>query len=261
MIHPAPLLTTTRVHFLRSLTDTVAALYKPRPLPPNCFPRKAAPYRAVPSRSFASIMASTTASTSPSTSAPPPDRRPVVISGPSGVGKGTLFKRLFAAHPGAFALSVSHTTRSPRAGEADGVDYHFVTADEFEDLAARGGFVEHARFGSNRYGTSRRAIEDQAASGKVVVLDIEMEGVKQIKQSAIDARFVFVKPPSFEELERRLRGRGTESEEAIAKRLAQARVELDYADTPGVHDLIIVNDDLDAAYRQLEDFVYKPPPQ
>ncbi|KAI1632438.1 guanylate kinase [Biscogniauxia mediterranea] len=267
MLHPAPLLATTRVHFLRSLTDTVsaAALYKPKPLSPNCFSRNIAPFSAVPSRSFASRMASTnppfsssSSSSVPPTSAPPPDRRPVVISGPSGVGKGTLFKRLFAAHPGVFALSVSHTTRAPRAGEADGVDYHFVTAAEFEELAARGGFVEHARFGSNRYGTSRRALEDQAAAGRVVVLDIEMEGVKQIKQSAIDARFVFVKPPSFEELERRLRGRGTESEEAVAKRLAQARLELDYADTPGVHDVVIVNDDLDAAYRQLEEFVYKP---
>ncbi|KAI1491955.1 guanylate kinase [Biscogniauxia mediterranea] len=266
MVYPAPLLTTTRVHFLRNVTETVsaaAALYKPKPLSPNCFPRNIAPFSAVPSRSFASRMAPTnppSSSTVPPTSAPPPDRRPVVISGPSGVGKGTLFKRLFAAHPGVFALSVSHTTRAPRAGEADGVDYHFVTAAEFEELAARGGFVEHARFGSNRYGTSRRALEDQAAAGRVVVLDIEMEGVKQIKQSAIDARFVFVKPPSFEELERRLRGRGTESEEAVAKRLAQARLELEYADTPGVHDIIIVNDDIDAAYRQLEEFVYKPLP-
>ncbi|KAI1496166.1 guanylate kinase [Biscogniauxia marginata] len=202
-------------------------------------------------------MASTT--TAPTTTpAPPPDRRPVVISGPSGVGKGTLFKRLFAAHPDSFALSVSHTTRSPRAGEADGVDYFFVSRDEFEDLISKGGFVEHAQFGSNRYGTSKRTIEEQTAKGRVVVLDIEMEGVKQIKQSAIDARFVFVKPPSFEELERRLRGRGTESEEAVAKRLARARDELEYADTPGVHDIIIVNDDLDAAYRQLEEFVYKP---
>lgn len=92
---------------------------------------------------------------------------------------------------------------------------------------------------------------------KVVVLDIEMEGVKQIKASGKDARYVFIKPPSFEELEKRLRGRGTETEEAVSKRLAQARVELDYADTPGVHDKIIVNDDLERAYKELEDYVYQ----
>ncbi|KAK8129762.1 guanylate kinase [Apiospora kogelbergensis] len=128
---------------------------------------------------------------------------------------------------------------------------------EFEDLIAKEGFVEHAKFGSNRYGTSKKTIEEQTAKGRVVVLDIEMEGVKQIKASGIDARYVFIKPPSFEALEQRLRGRGTETEEAVSKRLAQAKVELEYADTPGVHDIIIVNDDLDKAYKELEQYVYK----
>ncbi|KAK8107308.1 uncharacterized protein PG998_009321 [Apiospora kogelbergensis] len=128
---------------------------------------------------------------------------------------------------------------------------------EFEDLIAKDGFVEHAKFGSNRYGTSKKTIEEQTAKGRVVVLDIEMEGVKQIKASGIDARYVFIKPPSFEALEQRLRGRGTETEEAVSKRLAQAKVELEYADTPGVHDIIIVNDDLDKAYKELEQYVYK----
>lgn len=105
----------------------------------------------------------------------PPDRRPLVISGPSGVGKGTLFKKLFAQHPDTFTLSVSHTTRSPREGEAHGVDYHFVPHEEFEALIARDGFVEHAKFGGNRYGTSKMTIEEQSAKGKVVLLDIEME--------------------------------------------------------------------------------------
>ncbi|KAK7747853.1 guanylate kinase [Cytospora paraplurivora] len=188
----------------------------------------------------------------------PPDRRPLVISGPSGVGKGTLFKLLFARHPDTFTLSVSHTTRGPRAGEQPGVDYHFVTRAEFEDLIARDGFVEHAEFGGNRYGTSKSTIREQGDKGKVVVLDIEMEGVKQIKKSDIPARFVFVAPPSEEELERRLRGRGTEKEESIQKRLAQAKLELQYSEIPGVHDIIIINDDLEKAYKQLEDFVYKP---
>ncbi|XXG97346.1 hypothetical protein Hte_003643 [Hypoxylon texense] len=188
----------------------------------------------------------------------PQDRRPVVISGPSGVGKGTLFKKLFDAHRDCFALSVSHTTRKPRAGEAHGVDYYYVSHDDFEALAQAGGFVEHAKFGSNRYGTSKQTIADQAAKGRVVVLDIEMEGVKQIKKSGIEARYVFIKPPSFEELERRLRGRGTEDEGSIIKRLEQARVELDFANTPGVHDIIIVNDDVEKAYKELEEFIYKP---
>ncbi|KAI1184462.1 guanylate kinase [Nemania serpens] len=193
-----------------------------------------------------------------STMAPtlPPDRRPLVISGPSGVGKGTLIRRLFDSHPDAFTLSVSHTTRGPRPGEAHGVDYFYVQMAEFEDLVAADGFVEHAQFGSNRYGTSKATIEEQTAKGKVVVLDIEMEGVKQIRKSSIDARFVFVKPPSFEALENRLRSRGTEDEASITKRLNQAKKELEYADTPGVHDIIIVNDDLDTAYKQLEDYVY-----
>lgn len=106
------------------------------------------------------------------------------------------------------------------------------------------------------YGTSKMTIETQTAKGQVVVLDIEMEGVKQVQASSIDARYVFVKPPSVEELEKRLRGRGTEKEESIQKRLKQAHNELAYAET-GVHDIIIVNDDLDKAYKELEDFVYK----
>lgn len=163
----------------------------------------------------------------------PPDRRPIVISGPSGVGKGTLFKMLFAQHPDTFTLSVSHTTRSPREGEQHAVDYHFVTHADFESLIAEDGFVEHAKFGGNRYGTSKSTIREQGEKGKVVVLDIEMEGVKQIKASSIPARFVFVAPPSEEELEKRLRGRGTEKEESIQKRLAQAKYVIPGG--PGAH--------------------------
>lgn len=153
---------------------------------------------------------------------------------------------------------MSHTTRAPRAGEVHGTHYHFVTRDEFEALAAANGFVEHAEFGGNRYGSSRATLAKQAESGRVPVLDIEMEGVKQIRQSGLPARFVFIAPPSTAELERRLRGRGTESEASILKRLKQAELEMEYAKTPGVHDKIIVNEDLDAAYRELEDFVYAP---
>ncbi|KAJ6441844.1 guanylate kinase [Purpureocillium lavendulum] len=188
----------------------------------------------------------------------PPDNRPIVVSGPSGVGKGTLYNLLFQRHPETFALSVSHTTRSPRDGEQDGVHYHFVPMEHFEDLISRDGFVEHAKFSGNRYGTSKMTIEEQTKKGRVVLLDIEMEGVKQIKQSDIAARYIFISPPSLETLESRLRGRGTEKEESIVKRLAQAKNELEYSKTPGVHDIVIVNDDLEKAYKEFEDFVYKP---
>ena len=189
--------------------------------------------------------------------ASPSDRRPVVVSGPSGVGKGTLVQQLFDRYPDTFALTVSHTTRKPRSGEVDGVNYFFVTPDTFTKMISEDGFVEHARFGGNHYGTSRQTIADQTAKGLVVVLEVEMEGVKQIKAKfGPDARFVFIKPPSLEVLESRLRGRGTEEDAQVQKRLAQAKAELDYADTSGVHDKIIVNDDLKEAFEQLQRFVF-----
>ncbi|KAK5657633.1 hypothetical protein OQA88_2705 [Cercophora sp. LCS_1] len=190
----------------------------------------------------------------------PPQRTPIVISGPSGVGKGTLYGLLFDRNPDTFVLSVSHTTRSPRPGEQHGVHYHFVTKDDFVDLRGKDGFVESAQFGDNLYGTSKATIEEQSAKGKVVVLDIEMEGVKQIKATGFPARYVFIAPPSEEELEKRLRGRGTDAEASIQKRLTQAKKELEFSKTPGVHDKIIVNNDLEAAYKELADFVYAPAP-
>ncbi|CAK7219609.1 guanylate kinase [Sporothrix bragantina] len=197
--------------------------------------------------------------------APPSDSRPVVISGPSGVGKGTLYNLLFQRHPDTFCSSVSHTTRGPRDGEKDGEHYHFTTMEEFEQLIAKDAFIEHAKFGSNRYGTSKQTVAEQTAKGRVVILDIEMEGVKQIQEqrargSNLDARYVFIAPPSVEILEQRLRGRGTEKEESVQQRLAQALVELEYSKTPGVHDKIIVNDDLEKAYKELEAFIYEPAP-
>ncbi|KAK3986533.1 guanylate kinase [Cladorrhinum sp. PSN332] len=189
----------------------------------------------------------------------PSDTRPIVISGPSGVGKGTLYGLLFQRHPDVFTLSVSHTTRQPRQGEYDGVHYHFVTKDQFLALKAADGFVESAQFGDNFYGTSKATIAEQTSKNKVVVLDIEVEGVKQVKAATgFDARYVFIAPPSEEELEKRLRGRGTESEESVQKRLRQAKVELDQAKVEGFHDKIIVNNDLEAAYKELEDYVYAP---
>ncbi|KAJ5177116.1 guanylate kinase [Penicillium canariense] len=190
--------------------------------------------------------------------APAPwDSRPIVISGPSGVGKGTLVQKLFDEHPNTFAFTVSHTTHAPRVGEVEGRNYFFVDPLTFDDLVSQGAFVEHATFSGSRYGTSKKTISDQAAKGRVVVLDIEMHGVKQMKANpSIDARYIFIKSPSFEALEARLRGRGTEKDADIHKRLAQAKAEADYATTSGVHDKIIVNDDLQKAFEELEEFVF-----
>ncbi|KAF7714714.1 Guanylate kinase [Penicillium ucsense] len=181
--------------------------------------------------------------------------RPVVISGPSGCGKSTLLKRLFAEYPDRFGFSVSNTTRAPRAGEVDGKDYNFVTKEAFLELVAQNGFIEHAQFGSNFYGTSKQAVKDVAEKQRICVLDIEMEGVKQVKNSDLNARFLFLAPPSMEELERRLRSRGTETEDSLRQRLDQAVNELEFAKQPGAHDKIVVNDDLEKAYTELRDWV------
>ncbi|KAK4610661.1 Guanylate kinase [Fulvia fulva] len=180
--------------------------------------------------------------------------RPIVVSGPSGSGKSTLLKRLFAAYPGRFGFSVSHTTRQPRNGEEDGKDYNFVTREDFKKLVDEDGFIEHAQFGSNLYGTSVQAVKNVAEQGQNCILDIEMEGVKQVKKKDLNARFVFLQPPSVEILEKRLRGRGTDKEEAILERLKQAEKEIEFSKTPGVHDQIIINDDLEKAWQEFEAF-------
>ena len=154
-------------------------------------------------------------------------------------------------------MTVSHTTRKPRISEVEGNPYFFVSPATFSYLVSQNAFVEYAHFSGHYYGTSKQTIADQTAKGSVVVLDIDVQGVKQIKaKSDIDARFVFIKPPSFETLEARLRSRCTEDEEDIQKRLAQAMIELQYADTLGATGKIIVNDDLEKAYKELDEFVY-----
>jgi guanylate kinase len=151
-------------------------------------------------------------------------------------------------------VATADTTRSPREGEDHGTHYHFVSRAEFSDLVAANAFIEHATFGANAYGTTFAAVASIQDAGKTCVLDIEMEGVKQMHTSHLAARYLFIQPPSMEVLEARLRGRGTDKEEAIAMRLQQAGKELEYAKVEGVHDKVVVNDELEKAWGEVEEF-------
>ncbi|PCH44404.1 guanylate kinase [Wolfiporia cocos MD-104 SS10] len=173
--------------------------------------------------------------------------RPLVISGPSGVGKSTLLQRLFADYPDKFGFSVSHTTRAPRPGEEDGKQYYFVTRDRFTELLAGGAFIEHAEFSGNFYGTSFMTVREVSQAGRRCILDIEAQGVRQIKSTNLNPVYLFISPPSLTALRSRLRARGTESEASVAKRLATALKEIEYA-KEGAHEYVIVNDDLDRTY-------------
>jgi guanylate kinase len=163
-------------------------------------------------------------------------------------------KKLFAEFPDKFGFSVSNTTRAPRPGEVNGKDYHFVSESEFKQLIEDKKFIEWARFSGNYYGTSIQSVQDVAKLGRTCILDIDMQGVKSVKATDLNARFLFLAPPSIEELRARLEGRGTESKESLEKRISAAAAELEYAKT-GAHDKTIVNDDLDKAYDQLKEFI------
>ncbi|TYJ58207.1 guanylate kinase [Cryptococcus floricola] len=181
--------------------------------------------------------------------------RPLVMCGPSGTGKSTLLKTLFANHPGQFGFSISHTTRQPRAGEEDGKDYYFVTREDFLARVGNGEFLEWAEFGGNCYGTTFAALT--ALHPRRCILDIELQGVLQLKAKAplqeppLSPVFLFVSPPTIPQLKERLSGRGTETEQSIRKRLDAAKAELTYAQE-GKHDVVVVNDDLKEAGRKLE---------
>ncbi|KTW31175.1 guanylate kinase [Pneumocystis jirovecii RU7] len=180
--------------------------------------------------------------------------RLIVISGPSGSGKSTLIRRLFSDHPRCFGFSVSHTTRLPRATEKDGVHYHFITSERFSQLVSEGAFIEHAVFSGNMYGTTIKAVEDVMAKGYTCIMDIDIQGAQSMKRAPMHAKYVFIAPPDLIVLEKRLRRRGTDTEESIRERLARAALELEYAKTPGSYDLVLVNDDLDETYKKLEKF-------
>ncbi|GAA5835680.1 hypothetical protein JCM11251_002996 [Rhodosporidiobolus azoricus] len=182
--------------------------------------------------------------------------RPVVICGPSGTGKSTLLKKLFNEFPDKFGFSISHTTRAPRPGEERGVSYHYVTREAFQDLVAKDGFIEHAEFSGNCYGTSVQSVEDVKKGGKMCILDIDTQGVKLIKKNHpyLNPLYVFISPPSLSSLKTRLTGRGTESAESMSARLAAAVGELEYAKS-GAFDVVVVNDDLERAYKVLRDVI------
>lgn len=181
--------------------------------------------------------------------------KPLVFSGPSGVGKSTLLKRLFNEFQDKFGFSVSHTTRQPRHGEVDGVDYNFVSKEKMLQEVALDQFIEYAEFAGKMYGTSKASIQNVLNNNRICVLDVDEQGVKNIKKSEFKSIYIFISPPSLEELENRLRGRGTETDESLKKRMDTAQSALAFSKQTGVYDLVLVNDDLERAYQELKNYL------
>lgn len=169
--------------------------------------------------------------------------RLTVLSGPSGVGKGSVIAAVRRHHPDVW-LSLSVTTRQPRPGERDGVEYHFVSEQEYAAMVAAGALLEHATYAGNSYGTPRGPVLERLAAGIPALLEIELQGARQVKQAMPEAHLVFLAPPSYDELVRRLTGRGTEDPERVARRLELAEVELA---AEGEFEATIVNDDVERA--------------
>ncbi len=170
----------------------------------------------------------------------------IVMSGPSGAGKGTLCAALKEKLP--MALSISATTRQPRDGEVDGVNYFFLSKDAFEEKIKNDGFIEWAEVYGNYYGTPKAYVEEMLGSGKNVMLEIDTQGAANVKKNMPDAVLIFIMPPSYKELESRLRGRGTEQEEQIQKRLSCA---IDEINAMSCYDYVIINDDIDKAVNDI----------
>uniref|UniRef100_A0A7S4N112 UMP-CMP kinase n=1 Tax=Guillardia theta TaxID=55529 RepID=A0A7S4N112_GUITH len=179
----------------------------------------------------------------------------LIIAGPSGVGKGTLIEKLKSEFANVFGFSVSHTTRGMRPGEENGVHYHFSERQAMEEEIEKGNFIEHAEVHGNLYGTSKASVIDVTKQGKICILDIDVQGCRLVRRAKLDGVFVFIAPPSMEDLESRLRGRGTETEEKILKRLEGAKAEMEAKDEPGLFDHQVVNDNLDNAYQKLKEII------
>ncbi len=176
----------------------------------------------------------------------------IVVSGFSGSGKGTLMKELLKRYPDIYALSISATTRAPREGEEDGREYFFISKDEFEKMIAKDELIEYARYVENYYGTPRRYVEEKMKQGKDVILEIEIQGALKVKKAFPDTLLLFVTPPSAEELQSRLIGRGTETMEVIRSRMDRACEE---AQGMELYDYLIVNDDLDACVEEMHSII------
>ena len=184
--------------------------------------------------------------------------RPLIICGPSGVGKGTLLNRLFADFPTVFGKKVSHTTRAPRAGEEEGVSYYFVSKADFERDIAAGLFIEYAYVHTNIYGTSIASVRAISQSGRVPVLEVDVQGAEKILSTDLNPFYFFILPPSFDSLKERLTGRGSETDDTMRVRLETAKKELEFADKRSdIFHVKIVNDDLDRTYQQLKDELKK----
>ena len=170
-----------------------------------------------------------------------------IVSGPSGVGKSTVLRALFQGRDDLY-FSVSATTRAPREGEVDGKDYHFISADRFRSMIEEDEFLEYAEYVSNFYGTPKKFVDEAMDAGKDVILDIEIQGAAQVNAKRPETVRIFIAPPSWEELERRLTARGTDTPEKIQKRLLRAKVELDSASG---YDYFVINDTVEQAVEEL----------
>ncbi|CAL9688564.1 unnamed protein product [Knipowitschia caucasica] len=179
--------------------------------------------------------------------------RPVVLSGPSGAGKSTLLKKLMKEYDSVFGFSVSHTTRKPRPGEVNGKDYHYVSREAMQAGIDNGEFIENAVFSGNMYGTSKAAVQDVQAKNLICILDIDMQGVRNIKGTDLNPIYISIQPPSMHVLEKRLRDRKTECEESLQRRLQAAKVDMELSKEEGMFDVVIINNHLDDAYVQLKD--------
>lgn len=174
-----------------------------------------------------------------------------IITAPSGAGKTTILRSILKTLAG-LSFSVSHTTRPPRRGENNSIDYYFIDRDTFISMRERGDFIEWAEVHGNLYGTSKSAIADTLAKGEDIILDIDVQGANQVREKLPEAKTIFIAPPSMQELEKRLRGRASDSEEIIATRLANAKKELGEI---GAFDFVIINDEIEQAIESVRSII------